>query len=1103
MEYNFNELLDEMVPAYDMLPPERKPREPPAFKVQPHLFCMGSMQGPIFRQGFSVEVDFSILSLSFAEQELFFRISFDDAPFACPILQARCPIDDLQSVQLIKHGRNEATLTVTLRRPPLIEGDFRRMDNVDEDLKIRRATELDWSPDAIEEGRSGAPGTMPRGWCARTPMKFGLWLTYRFKFTYNRASELQRVTVSLSRLRALERPGAEKIAVDAEAEGDTVLSDALPGDPFQGTDTHPVDQWLAAAKYPFETRYLIVGLVSQGLLLPVEVPDILHHLWPVHPSTRPAALRALFRLDRRALVGPLAHAQLRKLTHHLPVRTRERALPPDRVAMRRVVVTPTRVLLFPEVIETGNRVLRAWPVQTREGRFLRVGFADEDGRLRVTRRIAAADEVDPDGGLLARIRNVLLNGVWVAGRHYVFLAAGESQLKDHSCWMVCEEGDFTAHRVRAEMGDFSNEKGVAKCAARMGLCFSATRHVVDFTQKDIEELGDVKHGTYTYTDGVGNCSQELATMCARALGSDQKAPSAVQIRMGGIKGVLSVHPHLEQNQVCIRPSMEKFTSPLRGLGVMKVARYAPAHLNRQAICIMSSLGMNTHALLAAFMAQIHHAQNLEKEVLTLDTSRLQAKHIYKNAFLPIAQMVKANLNEQLLLRNVLRCIKCQLLRDLKYKARVLVHNGAFLMGIADEYDVLEEGQIYCAITPTGANSRQVITGQCTIFRSPCIHPGDARLVTAVDHPAFQECPLTNVVVFSTKKANRDLPSMLGGGDLDGDFYTVIYDKQLQITREHPPMDYTAVPPIKKDKVEIADICEFVVDFIKSDVLGIVASHHQAIADRFGPEHRDCLELAKLNSDAVDFAKSGVPVHIPPHLRPVRFPDFMGKDAECSYPSPRVLGMMYRLIEPAPEYVPLSEICIDTRLTSRRILPAYLKKAGEMKQNYDVDLEGIMRQHCLCEAEIIAGVSVMSDQKRRRAADDAIRGPVREGMEALRAQYRRDARRFVKENPSGQGLENWAIACYQVTHVEDLRTRFVDSLNASRRGSAAVSDDGSEDGEYGEVTRRDLISFPWLWAHEICHSLDDAVIKEEEEEEEDFSYLWRHGRHWDNDSDSEE
>lgn len=57
-------------------------------------------------------------------------------------------------------------------------------------------------------------------------------------------------------------------------------------------------------------------------------------------------------------------------------------------------------------------------------------------------------------------------------------------------------------------------------------------------------------------------------------------------------------------------------------------------------------------------------------------------------------------------------------------------------------------------------------------------------------------------------------------------------------------------------------CVFPPDFIKSDILGIVASDHQALADRFGPEHPNCIALAKLNSDAVDFAKSGVPVHIP-------------------------------------------------------------------------------------------------------------------------------------------------------------------------------------------------------------------------------------------------
>ncbi|KAJ7073183.1 hypothetical protein C8F01DRAFT_269938 [Mycena amicta] len=154
------------------------------------------------------------------------------------------------------------------------------------------------------------------------------------------------------------------------------------------------------------------------------------------------------------------------------------------------------------------------------------------------------------------------------------------------------------------------------------------------------------------------------------------------------------------------------------------------------------------------------------------------------------------------------------------------------------------------------------------------------------------------------------------------------------------------------------------------------------------------------------------------------------------------------------------------------------------------MEGLMRQHNLCEAEIIAGVSVMSEQRKRRAADDAMRGPVREGMEAIREQYRREARTFVKENPSGGGLEGWALAAYQVTYVPDLRHRYVDALNQSRLGTAAVSASGysavdEEETAFSDVSRKEMISFPWLWAHEICFSLEDHdVIKEKDEQVED-------------------
>jgi RNA-dependent RNA polymerase len=74
--------------------------------------------------------------------------------------------------------------------------------------------------------------------------------------------------------------------------------------------------------------------------------------------------------------------------------------------------------------------------------------------------------------------------------------------------------------------------------------------------------------------------------------------------------------------------------------------------------------------------------------------------------------------------------------------------------------------------------------------------------------------LTNCVVFSCK-GERSLPSMLAGGDLDGDIYCLVMD-----TRLHPRIMYDPAPDNPPELVKIGrpstagDIAQFVVDFIK-------------------------------------------------------------------------------------------------------------------------------------------------------------------------------------------------------------------------------------------------------------------------------------------------
>src|SRR5205085_10981349 len=65
---------------------------------------------------------------------------------------------------------------------------------------------------------------------------------------------------------------------------------------------------------------------------------------------------------------------------------------------------------------------------------------------------------------------------------------------------------------------------------------------------------------------------------------------------------------------------------------------------------------------------------------------------------------------------------------------------------------------------------KVITGTCVVFRNPCFHPGDIRVVTAVNVKSLDY--LVDVLVFPAL-GYRDLPSQCSGGDLDGDDFTYV------------------------------------------------------------------------------------------------------------------------------------------------------------------------------------------------------------------------------------------------------------------------------------------------------------------------------------------
>jgi hypothetical protein len=83
-----------------------------------------------------------------------------------------------------------------------------------------------------------------------------------------------------------------------------------------------------------------------------------------------------------------------------------------------------------------------------------------------------------------------------------------------------------------------------------------------------------------------------------------------------------------------------------------------------------------------------------------------------------------------------------------------------------------------------------------------------------------------------------------------------------------PAEYSRKPPVDIGRpVKQSDKTDFFLNFIDSDQLGRIAVGHRVLADQRpeGTLDADCITLAELHSDAVDFSKTGIPVSIPNSL----------------------------------------------------------------------------------------------------------------------------------------------------------------------------------------------------------------------------------------------
>ena len=113
------------------------------------------------------------------------------------------------------------------------------------------------------------------------------------------------------------------------------------------------------------------------------------------------------------------------------------------------------------------------------------------------------------------------------------------------------------------MGDLSKIKSVGKKAKRIGLLFSSAEVALDLPPDRCQDIDDVATKDYTFTDGCGLISAQLARQLAQkrniVFRDKRYVPSVYQVRYRGYKGVLTLDPTLQgQIQAQFRASMRKF-----------------------------------------------------------------------------------------------------------------------------------------------------------------------------------------------------------------------------------------------------------------------------------------------------------------------------------------------------------------------------------------------------------------------------------------------------------------------------------------------------------------------------------------------------------------
>ena len=558
------------------------------------------------------------------------------------------------------------------------------------------------------------------------------------------------------------------------------------------------------------------------------------------------------------------------------------------------MITPTYILFTPYILDQGNRILRDFLPSIYLSMLCGFKMDNfEEGRW-------------GNKFLIEYIKYILEEGIYLGEKNYKFFNFSQSQFRNMSCWLLTEP-----KKILNKTGDYSKINIVAKFGARISQTLTTTiktikipkDHIIKINdvlikRKIIDDDGQEREVEYNFSDGVGKISYNLSEAIAKKIGLNF-VPSCLQGRFLGCKGVWTTMYDDFKGNIYIRPSQEKFNVEKKEtenyFELCDYSRYIQAYLNRQVILLMKANGIKDEIFYKK-LEEYNKRLNNEKFVLSLvHYNEWSGLFIYMNK-------CGINKNNDRLMRSLLESNLKILYNDIKNKARIYIKDSAYVIGIMDEYGILEYGQAFLRIKRK--NLDLILNKKCTIAKCPCLHPGDLRVLdfkcyikgdeSTEKYKIFEK--YENVLIFPSK-GKRPHPNECSGSDLDGDNYFVFYDPDLILDEKNlsEPMNYTFwLKPLKKDNIQIEDVIEYFAEYTNLNNLGLIGDAHLALSDKdeLGAKGKIPIKIAKKFSRAVDAPKTGDEVILSEDEEPKSFPHYMNKSSRKTYISETILGKLY-------------------------------------------------------------------------------------------------------------------------------------------------------------------------------------------------------------------